>query len=223
MTHREHLLAMLERVAEALGDDLDSVVFVGGIAASFYASSVRFTEDVDCMVDMDRPAYYQLGERLRARGFRENFTSGVICRWRLRQHNGEIILDVVPTDAKVLGFSTRWYPEAFARAERISLASGRIVSVVTSLYLVATKIEAFKDRGEGDFLASHDLEDMIAVLASSAGLRAHIQSSGEPVCVAVRFELRAMREPLSRALIYHLSPGEQDEVLPDLVAWLQAL
>lgn len=214
---------MLERVAEALGDDLPHVVFVGGMAASFYASSVRVTEDVDCMVDMAMPAYYQLGERLRSRGFREDTTGGVICRWRLRQQDEEITLDVVPTDAKVLGFSTRWYPEAFASAERVTLASGRVVAVVTPLYLVATKIEAFKDRGEGDFLASHDLEDMISVLASSASTRAQIQAGHEAVCTAIREELRNMRAQLASALVYHLSPEEQDETLEALVIWLQSL
>lgn len=42
-----HLLARLERVAEALGDDLDQVVFVGGMATLFHTTSVRSTDDVD--------------------------------------------------------------------------------------------------------------------------------------------------------------------------------
>lgn len=223
MNHRERLLAMLDRVAEALGEDLDRVVFVGGIVASFHASSVRLTEDVDCIVDMAMPAYYQLGQRLRARGFREDSSGGVICRWILPQDGEAISLDIVPTDAKVLGFSTRWYPEAFARAERVTLNSGRVISLLAPLYLVATKLEAFKDRGEGDFLASHDLEDMISVLASSQPLREQIQHDGAPVCEALREELKAMREPLLRALIYHLAPEEQEEVQDALAAWLLAL
>jgi hypothetical protein len=214
---------MLERVAEALGDDLDRVVFVGGIVASFHASEVRLTEDVDCIVDMAMPAYYQLGQRLRARGFREDSSGGVICRWVLHQGGEPISLDIVPTDAKVLGFSTRWYPEAFARAERVLLASGRSVSLVPPLYLVATKLEAFKDRGEGDFLASHDLEDAISVLASSNPLREQIQQDQTPVCEAIREDLRSFKDPLLGALIYHLPPAEHGEVLDTLAAWLLAL
>ena len=35
---------------------------------------------------------------------------------------------------------------------------------MTAPYFLATKIEAFKGRGRGDFLASHDLEDLIFVI-----------------------------------------------------------
>lgn len=220
---KAHLLARLERVAEALGDDLDQVVFVGGMATLFHTTSVRSTDDVDCMVDMAMPAYYQLGARMRARGFIEDPSGNVICRWRLRWEGGQVTLDVVPTQGRVLGFSTRWYPEAFACAERVALASGREVKIITPLYLVATKIEAFKDRGNGDFYGSHDLEDTVAVLASNAGLRTHLQGSQEPVCVAIREELRALREPLLDVLPGHLSPQERESVLEDLTTWLLAL
>jgi hypothetical protein len=220
---KAQLLAKLERVAEALGDDLDQVVFVGGMATLFHTPSMRITDDVDCMVDMAMPAYYQFGDRMRARGFCEEPRGNVICRWRLRWEGGLVTLDVVPTQGSLLGFSTRWYPEAFACAERVSLASGREVKIITPLYLVATKIEAFKDRGKGDFYESHDLEDMVAVLASRASLRSQIQGSQEPVCVAIREELRALREPLLDVLPGHLSPQEREEVLEDLAAWLAAL
>ena len=38
------------------------------------------------------------------------------------------------------------------------------IRVVTAPYFIATKIEAFRGRGRGDFLASHDLEDLIFVI-----------------------------------------------------------
>jgi hypothetical protein len=36
--------------------------------------------------------------------------------------------------------------------------------LVTAPYFLATKIEAFRGRGNGDYLASHDLEDMITLI-----------------------------------------------------------
>jgi hypothetical protein len=48
--------------------------------------------------------YYALGERLRARHFSEDSTSEVICRWRHRDTG--LILDVMPDDAEIRGFST---------------------------------------------------------------------------------------------------------------------
>jgi hypothetical protein len=38
------------------------------------------------------------------------------------------------------------------------------IRVVTAPHFLATKSEAFKGRGRGDFLASHDLEDLIFVM-----------------------------------------------------------
>ena len=38
------------------------------------------------------------------------------------------------------------------------------IRAVTAPYFLATKIEAFKGRGRGDFLESHDLEDLIFVI-----------------------------------------------------------
>jgi hypothetical protein len=38
------------------------------------------------------------------------------------------------------------------------------IRVVTAPYFLATKVEAFRGRGDGDFLASHDLEDLIFVI-----------------------------------------------------------
>jgi hypothetical protein len=38
------------------------------------------------------------------------------------------------------------------------------IRTVTAPYFLATKIEAFKGRGRGDFLESHDLEDLIFVI-----------------------------------------------------------
>jgi len=36
--------------------------------------------------------------------------------------------------------------------------------MVTGLYFLATKFAAFDGRGKGDYMASHDLEDIVAVV-----------------------------------------------------------
>ena len=70
----------------------------------------------------------------------------------------------MPTDAAVLGFSNRWYGAGIANAERMALANGERVSVFSIPYLFASKLEAFHGRGNGDFMASKDIEDAIALL-----------------------------------------------------------
>ena len=41
---------------------------------------------------------------------------------------------------------------------------GLRIRVVTAPYFVATKLEAFRGRGRGDYISSHDLEDLLAVI-----------------------------------------------------------
>lgn len=80
-------------------------------------------------------------------------------RWR----QGSVIVDVMPTDASVLGFSNRWYPMAIATAQRLDIA-GHAARIVTPALFIATKLEAFHGRGHDDVFASHDLEDIITVV-----------------------------------------------------------
>jgi hypothetical protein len=73
-------------------------------------------------------------------------------------------LDVMPTEEAILGFANRWYREAIAGAREVRLRAGLSIRLVTAPYFLATKYEAFLGRGRGDYLASHDFEDMIAVI-----------------------------------------------------------
>ena len=44
------------------------------------------------------------------------------------------------------------------------LASGKVIRMVSAPYFLITKLEAFNGRGNGDYLMSHDIEDIVAVL-----------------------------------------------------------
>lgn len=74
------------------------------------------------------------------------------------------MLDVMPTDEDVLGFGNRWYHMAVRTAESVQLPSGRSIRLISAPVFLATKLEAFHGRGGGDFLASHDLEDVAVVV-----------------------------------------------------------
>jgi hypothetical protein len=47
---------------------------------------------------------------------------------------------------------------------------GHRVRVVTPTFFIATKLDAFHGRGGGDVVASHDLEDIIAVVDAASGV-----------------------------------------------------
>jgi hypothetical protein len=46
----------------------------------------------------------------------------------------------------------------------VELPSGAGVRSVSAPYFLATKLEAFDGRGSGDYLTSHDIEDLVAVI-----------------------------------------------------------
>lgn len=53
---------------------------------------------------------------------------------------------------------------------------------------MATKIEAFKGRGRGDFLASHDLEDVVSVVDGRETLGAEVRDAEVDLSEYVRRE-----------------------------------
>jgi predicted nucleotidyltransferase len=160
-------IELLAGVAVALGDLRERFVFLGGCATALLitdpaAPPVRATHDVDAVVAIVSLAeYHRLGNALRARGFSQTVAEGEPpYRWTI----GGMKLDVLPTDEAVLGFSSRWYSAAMRTAVTVSLRRGLDIRLVTPAYFIATKLDAFAERGKGDYLESHDLEDVLSVV-----------------------------------------------------------
>ena len=93
----------------------------------------------------------------------------------------EIKVDVMPTKEEVLGFSNRWYQAAVCAAGTFQFSEALTVRLVTSPYFLATKIEAFLERGDGDYQLSHDIEDIIAVVDGRPELLDEIESTDPEV------------------------------------------
>jgi len=138
---------------------------------------VRETKDVDVIVEVTtRAEYYKLSKKLRERGFKEDKSEGApLCRWEMEG----VILDVMPIDSKILGFSNVWYPIAMKEAVEIELPNSKKIKVVTAPYFLATKLEAFEGRGNRDYLLSHDLEDLISVIDGRPEVIEEVQQSNE--------------------------------------------
>jgi hypothetical protein len=160
-------LAMLEVVARTLGKLNEEVVYLGGCATALFINDplsldVRPTLDVDCIVDViSLGQYHKFENELTKKGFKKSMEDEVICRW----HYDDIILDVMPTNEKILGFGNPWYKEALENASTHPISDDLIVKSVTAPYFIATKIEAFRTRGNNDLLGSHDFEDIITIIA----------------------------------------------------------
>lgn len=180
MNPRDPNIQMVERVAQALDELCDELVFVGGCAAGLLcnspnASPPRVTYDVDVVAQVAAlAAYHALEERFASRGFvRDMSPDAPICRWRL----GEVEVDLMPSDERILGFSNRWYPLALASASPLSLPSGRQIRLISAPAFLATKLEAFATRGQGDLMSSHDFEDIINVIEGRVGIEAEVAAT----------------------------------------------
>jgi predicted nucleotidyltransferase len=126
------------------------------------APPIRVTQDVDVITEVASLGEYQrLSGRLRKRGFKEDQSPDApICRWVAVG----VVLDVMPTRPEILGFGNEWYQPALDAAVAVGLPSGKSIRMVTAPYFLATKLAAFDGRGKGDYVMSHDMEDIIAVL-----------------------------------------------------------
>lgn len=160
-------IALLTSIAHAIGALCEQVVFVGGCATGLLitqpmVADARATEDVDAIVEVaSLVGYHALAQQLMALGFKQTLADNIPpFRW---YWNG-MQLDLVPLDEKVLGFANRWYKPGFETAVSTALPSGLVLRHLSAPYFMATKLEAFKDRGNNDIYLSHDLEDLITVV-----------------------------------------------------------
>lgn len=191
--------ARLLSVAAALGEVRDELVFLGGSVVGLLVSDpvaprIRETTDVDCVVHALTRAEYdtRVRDMLRAQGFVEMNEPGVpVCAWTL---NG-LRLDVMPLDDSVLGFSNSWYRYAWEQPLEFELGDVSI-RIVSAPVFIATKLEAFNNRGDGDYRASHDLEDIIAVVDGREELLKEIAQAPSDVQTFVRSEMgRLLHDP----------------------------
>lgn len=218
-------LAMLTIVARRLGPLLNQVVFLGGCTTALFiteegTADMRPTLDVDLIVEItSRMEYQQLEEQLRALGFSQQIDSEIICRWLVN----EITVDIMPTNEAILGFSNRWYADAIKQANLYQLKDETTINLVTPPYFMATKIAAFQGRGGGDFLASHDMEDLITLVDGRPELLREIEQSPAVVKDFLAKEIRSFLEnpDFMEALSGHLHPDPASQQrLPSLRAKL---
>jgi predicted nucleotidyltransferase len=152
---------------------------------------VRFTDDVDLIINVvGYTGWVAFQDQLKSKGFSVHIDDDVICRMRL----GELIVDFMPDDKNILGFSNRWYKQALEQAQAYQLSDDLVIRLLTPPYFVATKLEAYKGRGNDDLLASHDMEDILNIVDGRPELIDEIKNADQDVCSYIAEEVGVLLE-----------------------------
>ena len=214
MSHKENI-ARIKTVHFALEELSSDVVFVGGATVSLYSTrpeiETRPTDDVDIVVEiMHYKDYAAIEEKLRSKGFVNDVESGVICRYKIRG----VTVDVMPTSEEILGFSNRWYKTAFTKSIRVDVGGGVFVKIFSAPYFLATKLDAFVDRGENEGRFSSDFEDVVHVLNNRQQVWAEMRDTDVQIKEYLREEFRKLLDQkyIDEWVSVHLDYSEQKRV-----------
>ena len=156
---------------------------------------------------------------LRALGFANDTSKGApICRWVYQ----DILVDVMPSDSDVLGFSNLWYDEGIENKISKMLPNEAEIFVFPPEYYLAAKLEAHKGRGDNDLRQSHDFEDIIYILDNCPELLESISNANESVKAYLKKECfnllknEGLTEGIESALPYG-SEEEATEIIMELI------
>lgn len=214
MSHQLNI-TRIKAVYDALEEMASEVIFIGGATVSLYtdrpSGETRPTDDVDILIELVHYTHYTaIEEKLRKKGFVNDVESGVICRYII---NG-ITVDVMPTSEKILGFANRWYAEAFSQAVDIDLDDRYRIKIFSSPYFIATKLEAYKNRGQNDGRTSADFEDIVFVLNNRINVWQELADATENLKVYLTTEFKALlSQPyIDEWISSHLDYQEQRRV-----------
>ena len=98
------------------------------------------------------------------------------------------IVDFMPDD-DTLGFSNQWYKQALLTADDYAITDNINIRLVSPVFFVATKLEAYKGRGNNDPLESRDIEDLLNIIDGREVLPEEIKQAHEKIksFIAVEF------------------------------------
>lgn len=215
-TPTEHEI-MLMSVADVLGEELlELVTFVGGATVSLHLDDaqpidIRSTKDVDFIVSVASYAGYQeLSQKLRDVGFKEYIPEedeAPLCRFVC----DGILVDVMPDDEGILGFSNEWFKPSQKDPVIYDLPDGTQIKIVKAKYLLATKLAAFFGR-KIDILESKDAEDIcILINGRDALIDEVLQGSSELITYIQCNMSKFMEDSQFEYLFANALNGEEPE------------
>lgn len=183
MNDYERSVDNIKKVALALEELLPEFIFIGGATVGLYATiegtiNARPTKDIDILAKTLSLADYELlEEALRKKGFANDIESNVICRWRL----GILVVDIMYPNPKKFGFVNRWYEEAIANAIIHQLDDDTEIKIFDAVHFIATKLEAYFNRGDKDCRFDSDFADIVHILGNRIEFKEELMLANENV------------------------------------------
>lgn len=208
-------LALVAQVAKGLQELKDKMVFIGGAVISLYtddpaAEEIRPTADIDMTINLaNYVEWVQMQERLSELGFYPDPQGQSICSYKYQ----DIAIDIMPADDSSIGVSNIWYKPGFKYLQQIVLEDGTSINILPAPYFLATKLEAFKDRGKNDFYGSHDFEDIIYLIDNRTTIVEEILNADEGVRQYIKVEMTTIKnhKQADEILAMHIHPLIREE------------
>jgi predicted nucleotidyltransferase len=220
-------LKVIGKVAKALGELNDRVVYVGGAIVSLYindpaAEDIRPTKDID--ISLEILTLSEL-EKLRAllieKKFYQTSDETVMCRFMY----DDVTVDVMSTKAIGWAPADKWFEPGFKYVETIKIENQQI-RILPLAYFLATKFSAFHDRGAKDPRTSKDFEDITYILDNRVDLVEQILNSPEDVKQYLKSEFKnilsdsRLQEALIANLFYETQEIRSKKIIDKLKAIL---
>ncbi|TDE41490.1 hypothetical protein E0I26_16330 [Flavobacterium rhamnosiphilum] len=208
-------LALVAQVAIGLEELREKMVFIGGAVISLYtddpaAEEIRPTSDIDMTINLaNYNEWAQMQERLAELKFYPDPEGHSICSYKY----DKIAIDIMPAEDSSIGVSNIWYKPGFKYLQQIELPERVSINILPSPYFLATKLEAFKDRGANDFYGSHDYEDIIYLLDNRTSIVEEILAADEDVRTYIKQEINAIKNhpQANEILAMHIHPLVREE------------
>jgi predicted nucleotidyltransferase len=195
---------IIKKIAQALGELNEQVIYVGGATVGLYindpaADDVRPTKDVDISLSLASIAELEkIREELTEKGFKQTAEEDLICRFRFDDVN----VDVMNTKAIGWAPANPWFAPGFAKREKVMIDNQRIY-IIPLPYFLATKFAAYTDRGKNEPRTSHDFEDIVYVLDNRTDVTEQIITSPQDVKLFLKNEFESMlKDKVKQEAIY---------------------
>jgi hypothetical protein len=215
-------IVRIKVLAEAFSKLKNKVVFVGGAVVELYCDDpargeVRPTDDVDVVVEIiNLGSYATLEEDLRAIGFNHDMFSSVMCRYKYY----DIVIDIMPTDEHILGFTNIWYKDGLQNSISFDLENNLTIQIFTLSYFLGSKFEALKSERHGkDYRYNSDFEDIIYIFDNRINIERELIECKNEVKVYLQkgvsdlLKRPNIEEEISSNLEYSSSNQRKDRIL----------